>query len=232
MDDLYDQAVREHMRHNFRAPIGVRPGCLIGLVWLAAARSLRTDRPPQVCERCQGVFLPNPSCRNRRDRYCGNPCRQASHREKKKRAEKLLVQGVAAADVAARVGVKPATSEKWAAEIESDRDEKEEIKCRARSAFMAVIADSEKSFADSNVGDSISRILGSSAPLSLSFSSMRVPEREYQFADNRRAVEHHSRLKRLHPQPGCPPSIHAEPVPSRAAGATTVLYGTTHRQRG
>jgi predicted nucleic acid-binding Zn ribbon protein len=125
MEEFETRGLQRHLRLALRCDdrwtLELVPYGLLGLLWIGLVDMLLEGRRFETCKRCGTLFEMTPRRENgasQRRIYCSNQCRAMVGNDKKRRATKMLMNGISAKKVAVETGVGLRTVKKWAQKSE------------------------------------------------------------------------------------------------------------------
>jgi len=98
-------------RHERR--LAIVPRSLRDAIWLQFALAVLENKAYRACEVCGKAFELSPQVARTSRTLCSAACKARAHRQRRDQAVKLASQGVAAKQIAKRVGSKLSTVQKW-----------------------------------------------------------------------------------------------------------------------
>jgi hypothetical protein len=106
-------------RHERR--LAIVPRSLRDAIWLQFALAVLENKTYRECEVCGKPFEISPQVARTSRTLCSTACKARAHRQRRDQAVKLASQGVAAKQIAKRVGSKLSTIQHW---LSQDKDKK------------------------------------------------------------------------------------------------------------
>lgn len=96
-----------------RSRLQVKPGGLIGALWLQFAQAVHGKTEFRSCRECGKWFQIHPDIARTNRAFCSSACRSKAYRKRQDEARRLHAEGLSVADIAARLESNDATVRRW-----------------------------------------------------------------------------------------------------------------------
>gem|GEM_PF-6542183 len=102
---------------KYRRKLAIVPRSLRDAIWLQFALAVLENKKYRACEVCGKSFEVSPQVARTTRTLCSSACKQKAHRQRRDQALKLAQEGLAAREIARRVGSQLTTVQNWLKEF-------------------------------------------------------------------------------------------------------------------